>query len=90
MYAVSLTAAFRSHNHKNRTIKLPTSVAATIATELWGIVHRAILSERCMYKVTRGISDHGVFPVTQMKAVLCYESLSFRAQLQCCASSDNT
>ena len=41
-------------------------------------------------KVTRGISDHGVFPVTQMKAVLCYESLSFRAQLQCCAGSDNT
>ena len=41
-------------------------------------------------KVTRGISNHGVFPVTQMKAVLCYESLSFRAQLQCCAGSDNT
>ena len=42
------------------------------------------------HKVTQGISDHGVFPVTQMKAALYYESLSFQAQLQCCAGSDNT
>ena len=60
-----------------------TGLGATVKSIATGVL-------AAMYKVTRGISDHGVFPVTQMKAVLCYESLSFRAQLQCCAGSDNT
>ena len=37
-----------------------------------------------------GNSDHGVFPITQKKVVLCYQALLFRAQLQCYVGSDNT